>query len=206
MRTARRPSRLLPGVALALLAAVAIGGCGAVAHRGGPPVESGQPEQGATLDRDDIDMLAGDIVKNLDASSFWRHAVREEAKRPVVAIWPIQNATGRKMHDELRALSSALETVLVRNDGVFVVDRSQQERTADLMGIQHAAAIDPATAQKLGRQLGARYFLAGRLTSQERNPDDARRVEYALRLQVIEVETGIVKFERETTRSKTIDD
>ena len=63
---------------------------------------------------------------------------------------------------------------------------------------------DPATAARLGAQIGAKYYVTGKVTSNEERFDDERRVQYSLFLQVIEVETSLVKFQFTSERSKAI--
>ena len=99
---------------------------------------------------------------------------------------------------------SSIETNLVNSGAVRVVDRARQEALAREIGIQQSDIYDPASAQRLGRQLGAQYFVTGKVTSVEEKIDRARRVQYTLFLQVVEVETGLIKFQRESARSKAL--
>ena len=58
--------------------------------------------------------------------------------------------------------------------------------------------------QPAGRQLGAAYFVTGRITSVDEKLSDIRRLQYSLFLQVLEVETGLVRWQHEVTRSKQL--
>jgi hypothetical protein len=75
---------------------------------------------------------------------------------------------------------------------------------AQEIGIQHGADFDPKSAQKLGRQLGAKYFFTGKITGVDERLSDMRRVQYSLFMQVIEIETGLIRFQNEVTRSKAV--
>jgi len=123
----------------------------------------------------------------------------------VVAIWPIQNATTQHLDDQMLTLLSSIETALVNTGDVRVVDRSRQEALAREIGIQHGAVYDPASAQRLGRQLGAKYFFTGKITSVDERLSNMRRVQYSLFLQVIEIETGLIQFQNEVTRTKALE-
>ena len=63
---------------------------------------------------------------------------------------------------------------------------------------------DPQTIGKLGRQLGAQYFATGKVTSVEERFQRTRRVQYSLILHILEVETGLIVFQNEATRSKAL--
>jgi hypothetical protein len=85
-----------------------------------------------------------------------------------------------------------------------MVARSQQQALAREIGIQQGAIYDQASAQRLGRQLGAQYFLTGKVTSVDERLKKTRRVQYSLFLQVLEIETGLIKFQHEAARSKAL--
>jgi len=205
--TPHRRSSLYSGLALAAVLALAAG-CQPRAMRGGPGTDHpdlDRPAMSVTLDRDDITYLVSDYLGRLEASPFWQQAVKGAARPPVVAIWPIQNATTQHLDDQMLTLLSSIETALVNTNAVRVVDRSRQADLAEEIGIQQGAIFDPASAQKLGRQLGAQYFFTGKITSVDERLSNRRRVQYSLFLQVIEIETGLIRFQNEVTRSKALE-
>ena len=197
----------MKGVSVLALALFVMAGCVPQAMRGGEGTENpdlDRPALSVQLDRDDITYLVSDYLSRLEASPFWQQGVKGSAKPPVVAIWPIQNATSQHLDDQMLTLLSSIETSLVNTQSVQVVDRSRQEHLAEEIGIQHDTAFDPASAQKLGRQLGAKYFFTGKVTSVDERLSNIRRVQYSLFLQVIEIETGLIRFQNEVTRSKAV--
>ncbi len=197
-----------PLAALCLLALVAFGpGCAARAIRGGEGTANpnlDRPALSVTLDRDDITYLVADYLERLEASPFWQKTIKGAPQPPVVAIWPIQNATTQHLDDQMLTLLSSIETALVNTAAVRVVDRSRQEALADEIGIQHGAIYDPKSAQQLGRQLGAQYFFTGKITSVDERLNKLRRVQYTLFMQVIEIENGLIRFQSEVARSKAL--
>ncbi len=204
----RRPRRLPALAALALCAALAVvSGCTARAVRGGEGTANPDLDRAAMsvkLDRDDITYLVEDYLARLESSRFWQQTVKTEEPPPVVAIWPIQNATSQHLDDQMLTLLSSIETALVNTNEVLVVDRSRQEALAREIGIQHGSAFDPASAQRMGRQLGAKYFFTGKITSVDERLNDQRRVQYTLFLQVLEIENGVIRFQNEVARSKAL--
>jgi TolB-like protein len=193
---------------IGLAASLLIGSlaCAPRAMRGGegtanPDLDA--PALSVTIDREDINYLVADYLKRLEASKFWQKV--ESARRPpLVAIWPILNASSQHIDDQMLTLLSSIETALVNTGSVRVVARSSQEALAREVGMQHGAAFDPATARSLGRQLGAQYYFTGKVTSVDEKLQKLRRVQYSLFLQVLEVETGLIEFQNEVTRSKAV--
>ena len=198
--------RGLLGLGLTGLVAVQ-SGCMATAMRGGEGTANpnlDRPAFSVTLDRDDITYLVDDYLKSLEASPFWQDTIKDAPQPPIVAIWPIQNATTQHLDDQMLTLLSSIETSLVNTNRLRVVDRSSQEALEREIGVQHGAAFDPATAQRFGRQLGAQYFFTGKITSVDERLNNVRRVQYTLFLQVVEVETGLIRFQNEVSRSKAL--
>lgn len=190
-----------------LLASALLAGCAAEAIRGGEGTANPDLDRAAfsvKLDRDDITYLVDDYLKKLEPSRFWQETVKGAAKPPTVAIWPIQNATSQHLDEQMLTLQSSIETALVNTGAVRVVDRSRQNSLARELGIQHGAAYDPSTAQRLGRQLGVQYFFTGKITSVDERLNKQRRVQYTLFLQVIEIENGLIRFQNEVARSKAL--
>ena len=101
-------------------------------------------------------------------------------------------------------LLSSIETALVNTGDVRVVARASQDALAREVGIQQGRAYDPAAARTIGRQLGAQYYFTGKITSVDEKLSKVRRVQYSLFLQVLEIETGLIEFQNEVTRSKQV--
>jgi TolB-like protein len=192
---------------LLLLLIVGMGGCAAEVTRGGEGTANPDMDRAALsvkLDREDINYLVADYLAALEASKFWKNEVQQQNARPVFAIWPIRNATSEHIDDQLLTLLSSIETSLINTGDVRVVDRSSQEALIREIGIQQSGAFDPAAAQRIGKQLGVKYFVTGKVTSVDERLNNVKRVQYSLFLQVLEIETALIEFQNEVTRSKSI--
>jgi TolB-like protein len=124
--------------------------------------------------------------------------------RTTIAIWPIENRTTQHLDDQLLTVLSSIETSLVQSGDVRVIARSSQDALADEIYRGRSAMFDPATAQRAGKQLGAQYFVTGRITSVDEKMKKMRRLQYSLFMQVLEVETGQLMWQNEVTRSKAL--
>jgi TolB-like protein len=192
-------------MASAGLLSMVVGGCGPRAYRGGdgttrPDID--EPAMSLTLDRLDIDYLADENVKALLASTFWTETVRRSPAPPLMAVWPIENRTSQHLDEQTDALLASVETRIVGSGDAHVVARARQQALAGEVQLRQGEIFDPATAGRLGRQLGAAYFVTGRITAVDERLRDARRVQYRLFIQVVDVETGLVTFQNEALRTK----
>jgi len=198
-----------PAVATAALGVVLLGAtaCQPKAVRGGEGTENPNLDDGAmstTLDRVDIEDLVSKNLNAMMSSPFWGRDIQGAAEPPVVAIWPIKNATSEHIDDQMLQLLSNIETTLVNSGAVNVVSRERQAEMAAEVGVQNTATFDPAMAAKLGRQIGAKYFVTGKITSTDERTKKERRLQYSLFLQVIEVETSMIKFQFTSERTKAL--
>jgi TolB-like protein len=157
-----------------------------------------------TLDLADIEYLVSENTKALSASPLWTKTIMRAPAPPTVAIWPIRNATSQHIDDQLAAILSSIETFLVNSADVRMVSRENQRELIEELRSRQADIFDPATIGKLGRQLGAQYFVTGKVTSVEERFRRTRRVQYSLILQVLEVETARIVFQNEASRSKAL--
>lgn len=201
--------RVLSALVLSLaVLGLVLSGCAPRALRGGEGTANpdlDRPAMSVLLDRDDITYLVDGYLGRLESSAFWQQRVKGSAKQPIVAIWPIRNATSQHLDDQMLWLLSSIETSLINSGAVAVVDRSRQEELAREIGIQQGSIYDPSSAQRLGRQLGAQYFVTGKITSVDERLNKKHRVQYSLFLQVIEIETGVIRFQDQIDRSKQIE-
>ena len=189
---------------IALLASLA---CAPRAMRGGAGTENpgmDTPAMSTTLDRADIDYLVSQNLDALYASRFWLGEIEGDLTQPIFAIWPIENSTSEHLADQMLTLLSSIETSLVNSGRVQVVAKSSQAALAREIGIQQGAIYDPESAARLGKQLGAAYFVTGKITGVDERLQKTRRIQYSLFLQVLEIETGLVKFQNEASRSKAL--
>ena len=69
---------------------------------------------------------------------------------------------------------------------------------------QNRSIYDPNFANQISRQLGAKYYITGKVGSVDEFFNNERRVQYTLFVQVIEVETSLVRFQNKAERSKAI--
>lgn len=193
---------------LALTAAlVTSAGCKPKAVRGGPGTENPNLDQGAmstTLDRKDLQDLLKVSLDKLYGSPFWAQ-VSSFPSPVVVAIWPFKNETSEHIDDQLNTLLGDLETELVNSGVVQVVSRERQAEMASEVAVQQNRSIyDINYAAQVSRQVGAKYFITGKVGSVDELFNRERRVQYTLFIQVIEVETSLVRFQYKAERSKAI--
>jgi hypothetical protein len=151
------------------------------------------------LDKRDIERLYDENARSLMESAVVGQWKKEP---PVVAIFPITNETSEHVGPQLDALLSKLETQFVNGGYAQVVSRERQKQLIAEAESQRGGAFDPSSAATYGKQLGARFFVTGKLHDSAERTKGERRVQYFLFMQVVDVETGVIRWQNEAQLTK----
>ncbi len=154
------------------------------------------------LDKRDLQEALHENMKALQASAVIQRWQGENL--PTVAVTPIRNETSEHVESALDALISDIETTLVNAGHVKVVSLEHQPEIMDEIRRQHAGGFDPSSVARWGKQLGARYFVTGKVFSSDERMEEERRVQYFMFLQVLEAETGAILFQHKTEITKAL--
>lgn len=155
------------------------------------------------LDKDDVQRALHETLNNLRGAPImneWRTA----NPQPTVAIFPFQNSTSEHIDSMLDAMLGEAESWLVDSQVVRVVSRERQNQMIREVEGQQNAVFNPAHVAKYGKQLGVKYFITGKVAGNDERTQDMRRVQYFLFLQVIDVETSEIRWQRKTYVTKAV--
>ena len=120
----------------------------------------------------------------------------------VVAVLPFRNETSEHIGGALDALLSRIETDLINQSGADVVSHENQGTLLQELQAQGSDAFDPGRVAAYGQQLGAQYFVTGKVYDSAERVDDERRVQYFMFVQVLDIATGAIKFQHESELTK----
>ncbi|MCL2825019.1 MAG: penicillin-binding protein activator LpoB, partial [Polyangiaceae bacterium] len=154
------------------------------------------------LDRHDLQTLLHETMKAFDNSAALKRWRREQ--RPTVAVLPMRNETSEHVDSALEALVSDIETILIEKGEVRVISLERQPQVMDEIRRQHSGAFNPSQMANWGRQVGAKYFVTGKVFSSDERLRNERRVQYYMFMQIIEVETSDIIFQHKSQLTKAI--
>lgn len=194
----RFPSLLALSLAVPLAA-----GCGKEVVRGADDPSVDAHALSTSLDKEDIQRALRDTLNKLRVAPVMNEW-RTTNPPPVVAVFPFQNATSEHIDSMLDTVLSEAETWLIESNVVSVVARDRQNQMIREVEGQQNPVFNPANAAKYGRQLGAKYFITGKVSAADERSDDMRRVQYFLYMQVIDVETSAIRFQAKSEITKAI--
>jgi hypothetical protein len=183
--------------AIALLSVLSVSACGPQFVRTGDDSDFERSAMSTRLDREDLKRLFKDCSDSLYKSGLMKSfkGLKRDGQQATLAVLPVVNETSEHIDGALQTLLKKLETELINEDIVAVVSRVDQPQLLQELKAQQSEAFDQLKVAQMGRQLGAQYFLTGRVYDIAEKATEGRRVQYFLFMQVVEVETGRVRWQ-----------
>jgi penicillin-binding protein activator len=190
-------------LALGLVLGLGSAGCGKEYIRGSQDPSIDNAAMSTGLDKDDIQRMLSENLNHLRAApimELWR----THRGQDTVAIFPFMNETSEHIDSQLAAALSEAETWLVEAGTVTMISRERQNQMIGEVEGGRGAVFNPAHVAQYGRQLGTKYFITGKVQAADERTDSARRVQYFLFMQVIEVETSAIRWQHKAYVTKAI--
>jgi penicillin-binding protein activator len=201
---ARFGQRVSGRVLLTAAATLALASCSS-----GPRAVRGTDEPGLDyeamttgLDKRDLQRMMNENMQVMRTSAVVQRWMQED--RPPVAVLPLQNETSEHIDSALNALISDIETQLINWGAVRVISLQNQQSMMEEIRRQYSDGFDQTKIAHWGKQIGARYFVTGKVYTTDERVGDQRRVQYYLFIQVMNVETGEIMFQNKTNTTKAI--
>ena len=180
---------------------ISLSACGPTYVRGTDKPELDEYAMSTGLDKKDLENLFDQNYTSMMESAViakWK----VEPEPPVVSLFPIVNETSEHVRDQLDAFASKLETKLINGGFVTMVDHARQNELIAEVQRQQSGAFDETQSAEVGRQLGAKYFLTGKIYDSAEKTGKERRVQYFLFMKIVEVETGAIRWQNEANLTK----
>ncbi len=118
--------------------------------------------------------------------------------RPVLYVHEVKNKTSE--HIDTKAITDKIRTALLRSGRArFTAASDIPQDLIDQLDYQSAGRgiVDPATAKKFGRQVGADYMLFGEIMSITKQAGRVKDVYYKITLNLVDIETGLIEWAEE---------
>jgi penicillin-binding protein activator len=195
---------VVPALSLGLSLSLSLPACG-----GGPRAVRGDDVAGLDnqamstgLDRRDLQKMGNELLQMMQTAPVIQRWQGEN--RPAIAVLPIRNETSEHIDSGLSALISDIETSLINSGVVRVISHENQAALMEEIRQQSTDAFNPEQIARWGQQVGARYFVTGKVFTTDERMSNERRVQYYLFLQVLDVQTGEILWQNKTAVTKAI--
>ncbi len=148
--------------------------CGGPRPVRGEEVEGFDDEAMSTgLDRRDLQKMMHENMKAMQSAAVIKRWQSEDS--PALAVLPLRNETSEHVDSALQALMSDIETKLINAGHVRVISHENQAELIEEIRKQHSSAYNQADISRWGQQIGAKYFITGKVFSADERNEDERR-------------------------------
>lgn len=206
LKISERATRVARNLCLPWLGLLCVGllGCGPEAVRGSEVAGLDDAAMSTRLDRRDLEGMLQKNLESLQSSAVIKRWEGED--RPAVAVLNIKNETSEHIDGALNSLISDIETALVNGGHVRVISAQDQPELIERVRAQNTDAFDQSEIADWGQQVGARYFVTGKVYSVDERQSGERRVQYFLFMRVLEAATGDILWQNKDSVTKALID
>ena len=149
----------------------------------------------------DLQVIAAKMVDSMMA--FPPVVVMTQSNRPIVFVDKIKNKTSE--HIDTESVTDTISNKLLRSGKFRFIDMTKVDTVRKQLDYQNnAGMVDPSTAIKFGRQIGAQYMLYG-LSSIVKQDGSTKDVYYKMTMRLMDLETGLIEWsdEKEIRKMKS---
>jgi uncharacterized protein (TIGR02722 family) len=147
------------------------------------------PDRPATLENrfsmNDLQRIARESCQQLVSKASF-----EGTERPMVFLATLQNETSE--HIDMQSVADAIQSALLESGKFRFTAGSQGQKAIQEQIDFQAVAASPETRAQMGRQVGARYIMYGRLAEFTQREGGKHLVDYQFTLRAANCETGEV--------------
>lgn len=194
--------RSLVPLTLVCLLAAPLSACGPRAVRGDDVEGLDSEAMGTGLDKVDLQKLLAENMNAMESSAIVKRW--ESEQQPQLAVLPFRNETSEHIDSALDALISDVETAMINAGHVAVISLESQGMLIDQVKRQQGDEFDQGKSAEIGRQMGVKYIITGKVFTTDEKFKKERRVQYHLFMQVLHVETGQILFQNKAALTKAL--
>ena len=136
----------------------------------------------------DLKIIADRLTDSLLANS----ALASSGKPPAILMSKLSNSTDE--HIDMQSLSEKIQVKLFKSGKVRLINVKLRGAIQKEHEYQEAGFVDRSTAMSRGKQVGARYFISGNISSIKQPVGRQEIVYYKATLELTDLKTNIISW------------
>jgi len=137
----------------------------------------------------DMRRIADTMVQSLTGSPV----VADAKKRPVILVTLVKNRS--EEHIDMKSMTDKIRVAVVKSGKFRFTEKETRADLAEEMDYQtQSGYVDPSSARKMGKQIGADYFLTGEITDRVQEVGSKKYVYYKATFNLVNIQTGILDW------------
>ncbi len=147
---------------------------------------------GTKWNNTDGNKMAAYMVEHLLKGGWLDDYIRAKKVSPKVIVTEVENRSHE--HIDTEALTNAIRSELINSRKVRFLNAKERDTIAKELKHQNSGAVDPSSAKKIGREIGADYILSGTLSSVVAEEGSDKTVTYQIDLNLTNIETSEIEW------------
>jgi uncharacterized protein (TIGR02722 family) len=140
----------------------------------------------------DMRMIADTMITSLTGSPV----IKELKKPPVVLVTLVKNRT--EEHIDMKSLTDKVKVALIKSGKFRFTEAETRSKVNEERDYQTGSTyVDPDTAVKKGREIGANYFLTGEITDRVQEVGGKKYVYYKATFNLVNLQTNLLDWSDE---------
>lgn len=134
-------------------------------------------------------MIADTMIKSLTESAV----VAQAKKPPVVLVTLVKNRS--QEHIDMKSMTDKVRVALIKSGKFRFTEKEVRGELSEEMDYQNKSGyVDPETARKKGKQIGANYFLTGEITDRVQEVGNKKYVYYKCTFNLVDIQSGLIDW------------
>lgn len=133
------------------------------------------------------------IADTMVASLVDSPVVKESKKPPVVLVTLVKNRT--QEHIDMKSMTDKIRVALVKSGKFKFTEKETRDEVSEELKYQNESGfVDPETARKKGKQIGANFFLTGEITDRVQEVGGKKYVYYKCTFNLVNIQTNLIDW------------
>lgn len=137
----------------------------------------------------DMRRIADTMTESLSQSPLIKNA----KKPPVVVVTLVKNRS--QEHIDMKSMTDKIRVALIKSGKVKFSEKENRAELAEELDYQNQSGyVDPATARRMGKQIGADFFLTGEITDRVQEVGRKKYIYYKATFNLVNIQTGLLDW------------
>lgn len=149
----------------------------------------------------DTERSVREVVKQMNEHKAFKKYLRESGDTPKIFVGEIQNLTS-EAYFPINEINDEFLNELSQSGDFVLVDAAARENLLKEVTYQNDGMVDPKTAKRVGKQIGADLMIFGNVSMKPESRDGKTIKQYSVNIRMTDIEKGVEVMRARTKLDK----
>ena len=149
----------------------------------------------------DTERSVREVVKQMNEHKAFKKYLRESGDTPKIFVGEIQNLTS-EAYFPINEINDEFLNELSQSGDFVLVDAAARENILKEVTYQNDGMVDPKTAKRVGKQIGADLMIFGNVSMKPESRDGKTIKQYSVNIRMTDIEKGVEVMRARTKLDK----